>query len=292
MPILVGTVETGDGEAGDVLQRRYATIGDLLFGGIDPFGTRVYLVDIKGWHSSGTTGSVQQRAADDGGWLTPAYLTPRPVELVLRLRGRDFPSIGSSLDRIINSVPVKALADLNVFDHAQQLVAAVRQNGDILVDRKAAAATVSIPLIAPDHRRYSPVLEVASTGLPTSSGGLSLPVRLPVSLGATSTTGRVLILNSGNESTPPIFTVHGPCPPCTITQLGTGRQLQVPDAIPAGHFLTIDVDKHTALLDGTASRVVTGTWFMLPPGESQVAFTGGPYDPGANLQVAWRSASR
>lgn len=298
MPILVGDDTTQPmikniRPPGMLLGVETVTFGDITIGVVQPNGANLHVGSLTGWDNMApVTGGVTQRAADDGAWLTPSYYAARPIGVGANIDTDSWENTTALLELLEAQIPGKVLTEMLVFDGTRSLSAMVRREGTPVVTRGGTRANLSVGLVAPDFRRYSPVAETASTNLPTTAGGLSLPISLPISLGATVSTGRMTVLNEGNEDTSPTFTVIGPCPPCTITHLGTGRQMQVPDAVPAGRVLVIDVDKHTALLDGTASRVVTGTWFDLPPGESVIAFAGGPYDPAAQLQVAWRSAWR
>lgn len=279
---------------GTVSQRRNATLGSLVFGGVDDLGTRVWLSTLKGWDEGvASTGNVEQRAADDGGWPDQAYRAPRLVELGLVLIGPDFRTVSKSINAIEAGLPLNALDTLVVDDHGDQLQARVRKSGDVVVDRKAAKAAVSLSLIAPDPRRYAVDAVTASTGLPVTTGGLALPLVLPLSLAATMSSGVLTAVNAGNAETLPTFTIAGPCPAgATITHRGTRAFLRYSEAIGAGHTLTINTASRTAVLDGTASRTVIGTWFSYAPGANEIAFSAPSYDAGALLTSTHRSAWR
>lgn len=275
-------------------QRRHATLGSLVFGGVDALGTRIWLSTLKGWDEGvASTGNVEQRAADDGGWPDQAYRAPRVVELGLTLVGPDFLTVSKSINAIESGLPLNALGTLVVDDHGLQLQANVRKSGDLVADRKAAKAAVSLSLIAPDPRRYATNTVTASTGLPVTTGGLVLPLVLPLSLAATMSSGVLSVTNDGNADALPVFTITGPCPAgATITHRGTGASLRFTEAIGAGHTLTIDTASRTAVLDGTASRTVIGTWFSYSPGVNEIGFSASSYDAGALLTSTHRSAWR
>jgi hypothetical protein len=168
----------------------------------------------------------------------------------------------------------------------------VRQDGDPLVDRLDGWARFSLSLIASDPRRYGTEEVSATTGLPQTSGGLSLPITLPITIGATVSSGRVSVTNAGNMATRPTLTVTGPSPAFSITHIGSGKRLASFEAVPAGRSLVLDADRRIALLDGTALRVVTGSWFDLDPGVNEIAFAAASYDPDASMTVSFRSAYR
>ena len=267
-------------------------LGRTLLGIVDDWGVRVSVGEIKGWWGAPeTTAEVSQRPADDGGWASAAYRAARHIELTVDFYGLDFDHLTPSIATVVAAIP-KAGGMLQVTKGSDATQATVLQDGSVDLDRAQDRATLTIPLVAPDPRRYSLDESTASTGLPTTSGGLSLPVSAPFSITATVTSGTLTVTNAGNESTRPTFTVTGPCPPFSITQPSTGKRLVSPVGVDAGRVLTIDTDARTALLDGTAPRVMTGTWFDLPPGDSQIAFAATSYDPAAQLSVSFRSAWR
>lgn len=251
-------------------------------------------VQVDGWDEpASVTERTEQRNADHGAWTKQGYYEARTVE------------IKGLLVSPVRSERSRAWAQLKAavpsFDPVLVTVAVVGepvlqgtfvQGGAPILNQDGGASwEFSFSLIAPDPRRYDVAETTALTGLPVTSGGLSLPISLPLSIGAVTTSGLLTLVNSGDMPTRPTFTITGPCPPCTITH-SSGRRLTVPDAVPAGRSLTLDVDSRTALLDGTASRVVTGTWFEFAPGVNEVQFSSATYDAAALLSVSFRSAWR
>src|SRR5207237_3774320 len=140
-------------------------------------------------------------------------------------------------------------------------------------------ARFSISLVAADPRRYDSALTIQTTGLPRTTGGLTLGGTgltlngTGLKVGATVTAGVLSAYNFGNMPTRPVFTIQGPCPAFSLTHRGSGRTLRVADPVAAGRSLVIDTDRRRAVLDGTAARTVTGTWFEYAPGNNDVAFS-------------------
>lgn len=303
MPIIVASPTpedyAGHDQPGRLLDGTlYAELNGKSLGVVDDRGVRIHLASIKGWHEpAGSTGQVAQRAAADGGWASQSFRKSRSIEIVLRLRGSNWAHVGASLGEVLAAIPL-SLADLNVSDGLRFLQASVRQDGDPLLARRGAGAEVSIPLVAPDPLRYATVEQSASTGLPQTIGGVSLPLTLPLSIGATVSSGRIATTNEGNAATPPTFEVAGPVSAgARITLVSSGASLFIPNEVPAGRTLVLDAATQTALLDGTAPRLVTGVWFRLPgvsaanpAGEDEVAFTAPSFEPAARLTARWRSA--
>ena len=277
--------------AGTVLQKRFAQIGDLLLGGVDDHGSRVYLEALEGWDgASGTTLEISQRASDDGAWLGEAYLPARLLNAVVTVNAASFPAGSRSLQRLLSLVPRAAVAEMAVTDHDEQLVADVVQSGEILATRKGALIRLSVPLVAPDPRRYDPEPVTLATGLPSTTGGLRAPFRTPVRVQAVVASGVLTAVNDGTHPTHPVLTVVGPCPPFTITNRTSGASMRFHDSVPAGRSLVLDCRNRTALMDGTTPRYVTGVWPTYDPGANDVAFTADTFDAQALLVSEHRHA--
>lgn len=278
-------------------------LGDIILPGNranatpDEYGVTWGLVDITGWFEQPeSTGQAGQRAADHGAWIDTAYFASRVIEIEGKLHA---PSIGEALRalrRVESVIPLSTPDTLLVTSVDGTLHADVRQHGSLLPDKANLAfgrLSFSLSLIAPDPRRYASEETTASTSLPSTSGGMALPLTLPLTIGATIAAGVLSVTNDGNMSTRPTFTVAGPVAAgATITHRGTGKVLRIPDGVPAGRKLTIDTDRRRALLDGTAARVVTGTWFEYAPGVNEVAFSAPTYNASALLISTHRSAWR
>lgn len=303
MPIIVASPAPEDYAGHDVPGRLldgnlYAELNGKPLGVVDDRGVRIHLAAIKGWYEpAGSTGQVAQRAAADGGWASQNFRKPRSIEILLRLRGSSWAHVGASLDEVLAALPL-SLADLKVSDGLRFLQASVRQDGDPLLARRGVGAEVSIPLVAPDPLRYAVSEQSASTGLPQTIGGMSLPLSLPLSIGATVASGRLAVANAGNAATPPRFEIAGPVPAgARVTLVSSGASLYIPHEVPAGRTLILDAASQTALLDGTAPRLVTGVWFHLPgssvdnpTGADEVAFSAPSFETAARLTAHWRSA--
>ena len=271
-----------------------ATLGDVTFGVVNDDGVRVHLAAVKGWYDgAGSTGAVEPRVNDDGGWPSPSFMAPRGVEFLLRLRGSSWVHLNATIERIVGAIPLRTLEPLTVYDNGTVRVAWVRQEGDPVVVRRGVGADISLSLIAPDPRKYDTAVQSASTGLPQTTGGMSLPLSLPLTIGATVSSGVLVANNAGNVATRPTLKLYGPTPADTrITHRGTGQTLRIPEAVDAGRFLLLDVDNRRALLDGTALRRVTGAWFDYAPGDNEVALSASTYNPDALLVSEHRSAWR
>lgn len=287
------TVLANRGSAGTVLQPdRHATLGGILFGGIDQFGTEVRLTDVTGWDGGvGTTLQSTQRVSGDGAWLSSANLPGRVLELKVDLSNVTWEQVTQSLDAIAAAMPLRDLDTLIVSDGMKRQ-ADVQLSAQVLPKRRPTGATISIPLKAPDPLRYAVSQSYVKLGLPSTSGGRSLPFMLPSSLDATVTSGQALAPNDGNASVAPVARIVGPVSQGVLTNATTGERLRVNADIGDGHFLDLDFGRHTALLDGASTRrgAIEGDWWSLIPGDNTVQFGAAVYQAGASAEIWWRSA--
>lgn len=271
----------------------YVQIGDLrIVPGVQTDGVVWNVEPLNGWDTPAeVTERLEQRNADHGGWLRRGYYQPRDIELRGGLYGHDWAALSQAWSQVVAAVPSFDPVTLTVATPGSPVLqTTVVQGGSPILERTD-GWTFSFSLLAADPRRYSTIETVASTAMTATSGGLSLPLSLPLSLGATKTSGVLTVTNEGDMPTRPTLRVFGPCPPLAITH-SSGRRLVVPDPVGAGQVLTIDTDARSAVVDGTATRVVTGTWFELEPGVNEIQFSSASYDPAARLSVSFRSAWR
>lgn len=284
MPIPVPpSSSSGPGVPGAVLQYRVAVLGALTMGAVDSRGTQIYLNDLEGWEgSTATTGTSEDKSGEHGSWIGDAWHPGRVVEAKLTLVGASFVAVSRSLRDIAAAIPLQTPNQLMVDDHGEVLTAKVRQGGEFKSSQQGHHAVASVVLFAPDPRRYSVAATVASTALPSTTGGLTAPFTAPFPISATSVSGVLQVTNSGNADSPPVFTITGPCTPFQLTHRTSGAVLSYPETVPAGRSVVIDMAARTALLDG-APRFVSGSWFAYSPGVNEVAFTASGYDPASLL---------
>lgn len=266
--------------------------GAPTIGEVAPGGQHIHLGKLDGWWDApASSGQVTQKVNDHGAFLGPAYYGPRVVQAEARIDGFS-PADSMALARsIAKQLQVGALTTLSVEDEEGILTADVRQEGDPILVRSGNRVILSLSMLAPDPRRYGPTQQL-STGLPVSTGGFVLPIILPVSTGGSAVSGAVSVFNDGDLDSNPTFTVMGPLPNgFTITDQD-GHQLTYAEAVPAARVVVIDTGKRTALLDGIATRVVTGTWPVVRPGLNQFRFSSSTYDAAALMTISFRSARR
>lgn len=270
------------------------SFGDIVTdGNPDDFGVAWTCQTFTGWGSPGGTLTVTQRSQDHGGWGGNSFLKPRVLTAAGRLVAPDQATAVAAVDRLCAALSLDATT-LVVSEDGVARQCAVRRDDDVLATWETdVIVTWSVQLIAQDPRRYATDLISVSTGLPSSSGGLTWPATWPISWPATVTSGVLGVDLVGNISTRPRFIITGPCSDPVITLVGTGHVLSWDVDLVTGQYLDIDVDRRTSLLNGQVSRsgsMTSRDWFDLVPGHSDIAFNAAAYDPGASLTVTCRSA--
>lgn len=149
--------------------------------------------------------------------------------------------------------------------------------------------------LATDPRVYANTLETATATLGSSSGGHAFPLGFPHGFG-TATSGAAVCTNDGNIVTHPTITVTAGASGASGISLQnetTGDEWSITLTLNAGETLVVDMDAHTALLNGTTSRTEfvnrpPSVWWGLEPGVNSVRLlaTG----DGTTALVAWRDA--
>lgn len=267
-----------------------ATLGDQVLTGTDDFGCRWTLTSLTGWHGSpASTLAPVQKTRAPGAWLSPRQLTPRslaPSGLVLAPTAE---ALRDALDRLNAAASLDgsllAVTEGSLTRHAT----VYRQDDTLHTPETDLLASWSLGLVAVDPRKYGDQV-VVSTGLPSSSGGLTWPVTWPILWSGAVASGVVSIDNPGNTTAPIVIRIDGPCDSPRIIHDGTGAELVFASSysLGAGSFLLIDMEKRTVLEGGTASRnqwVTSRGWFGLEPGANDIIFSAADYNSSALMTV-------
>lgn len=273
-------------------------LGAIPLGRVDANGVAWSLQSFDGWDSAEVRSEYTEREADHGAWASPVYLGSRPITLAGTVTAPDRVTLEDALERLRTAA---ALGDttLVVYELTGSKQATVRRSGKPLMayvtDR---IATYSVLVTAADPRRYGTTLQTGTTGLPSRTGGLTLPATMPMTLSATTVSGVISAVNTGTFETRPVLTISGPVTAPTVFALypdGTVRQLLYSQDLQTGDVLTIDTDAHTVTLNGSVSRrrfmTVLSGWPSIPAGGSvNYQFKSTATNATATLTATWRSA--
>lgn len=144
-----------------------------------------------------------------------------------------------------------------------------------------------------DPFRYSAALNSVSIGLPEWSGGLVVPVTVPVTIPQTQVDGLAEAVSAGAYPAPLLLRIDGPVVNPSITVVspaGVPLALSLELSIEAGQWIDINTQEQSVLLNGFVSRLrdAYGDWPLLEPGTSEIRWRSDVYDPTAQLTVSWR----
>lgn len=142
---------------------------------------------------------------------------------------------------------------------------------------------------------YSSTTHEIILGLPSESGGLEVPFVVPFIIGATVTSGTTTITNAGTAPAGLTLRIDGPVQEPRVSLRapdGSVKVLRYLDDLASGEYLTIRTRERTAYLQDAVSRRgrITGDWFLLEPGTSEITFGAAVYDASARLTVSWQDA--
>ncbi|MFC4034535.1 hypothetical protein ACFO3J_24105 [Streptomyces polygonati] len=286
-------------DPGTVLSGRRVDLGGVQFGMVDGLGVawRIGADGLQGWDSAEVRSTVTQRQSAHGAWMGPTYLGERVITLGGTITAPTAGLLDGAVEQLLAAVPLDDYATLTVYESTPKQVS-VRQSGKPVIKYETdTIVTWSVLVTAPDPRRYGVDLRTATTGLPSTTGGLVLPAAPPWTISATTVSGFITAANEGSIAALPVFTIAGPVQqPRVNVQYpdGTVATIAYSQTLVAGDVLVLDCAEHTAVLGGASRRrYVSGDWPVIPAGASvQILFGSALYDPAATLTVSWRPAWR
>ena len=128
-----------------------------------------------------------------------------------------------------------------------------------------------------------------SISLALAGGGKVPPDAMPASLGKGSG-GVVTITNGGNAPSYPTFRIQGPVTNPSIRNSSLNLELRFTLDLAAGAYLEIDTKRKTVTDQTGRNRysTLTGDWFTLAPGSTNMQLLADSTDPDATLTVVWR----
>jgi len=168
-----------------------------------------------------------------------------------------------------------------VDDEDQGVMSAqVQVEGQPLVDwYQSLDIDYQLTFYAPDSLRYGAPVPV-STGFPVLAGGLEYDLFTDgttdtgfLEYGASSATGRLVVVNDGNEDAWTQFEVTGPVPAegLEVVRVGTGERLRFEGGVSTGSVLVLDSATGLVVIDGYADRsglLTIRDWSPVAPGGS------------------------
>lgn len=272
-------------------------------------GFRLNGVDQRGvfWHTTfgkvsglfdgvGTSLKTTQKMWDDGAYSNIPVRAGRTVTIAGWLMGRCTPTLVASWADFKTALQVGEQR-LRVTLGSLSLSCTVMQASAPLIKWEGRTVlSYSIELFACDPRLYSDKLLVASTGLPSSVGGMTFPYAFggDVSQWAfteQATSGSVTMGNNGGTDSPVKIEVTGPVVNPMIEH-SSGKRLQLLQTLGAGHYVIFDGASKQVLVDGSdpARNVLYHEWANASVGSNTWRFSSSEYNPQARMIVKFREA--
>ena len=261
-----------------------AVLGVLDLNTVEASGVHWILEDIKGWGSSSGTLTPVQKPRQDGAWGGQSYRKPRSIVLTGSCVAPTAALATDALDRL-NDADSLDDTTLTISESGISRWATVRQDGEVLpVWMGATAFSYSIQLVAVDPRKFGTAVS-GTTGLPLTSGGLTIPYTVPYSINSTVVSGQVSLFNPGNQTGPVSLTINGPITAPIVTHVGSGLALVFASSLSLGasEFLTVDMARREVLAQGQSSRnqwITSRGWSFFEPGWNTWSFAAATYGAG------------
>lgn len=269
----------------------------IPLGSVDANGVAWVLKGLKGWDGPPAVGQVIQRSADHGGWPSAGFYGPRLMTLSVEAKAPTQALRDQAAEQLVQAVPVSDLATF-VYNEPQPKQVYCRQNGsaNITMDKPTLVDVVfSIPLVAPDMRKYATVPFSGTATLPAPViNPLTLPVSLPAGFPGSvpAIDSAVTCLNAGTFETRPVITVSGPITSPQVINAVTGQAITFTGlSLAATDQLVIYTDARQSFLNNSFQAADTSSaWWVLEPGTTQVYLAGGNFAGGATITVSYSSA--
>jgi hypothetical protein len=178
-----------------------------------------------------------------------------------------------------------------------QLEGAVRLAGDVLppIEGNGANLNYQIMLRAADPVWYSQTEQTsATTGAPSSSGGIPFPIPFPIPFGSGIVGGSVSVVNGGNVETWPRIQLLGPASSPAFTNSTTGETITFEGlTITSAQTLVVETKKpRSAKVSGTSVagsiRWSDSRYPRLAVGTNVIQFTASGTTAGTQMTVFWR----
>lgn len=266
------------------------TLGSLTFGGnVDANGVLWFPEQLQGWGSPKGTLTVTQKPRAHGGYRSESFLTPRTITVAGTIQAPTSALLAQAR-HALNAACSLNDTTFSVTEYGETLSATVTRQDEVLYgDETETWTTFSIQLVAEDPLRYGTPI-TATTNMASTSGGLTLPVTLPLTIGATVIAGTVGIFNPGDIASNFKMRIDGPGPGPVITVVNAAGEfiLSSTYTLGSGNWLDIDTSAQSMRENGQASRsgyLETAQWPMFVPGNNSFSLSGHSYSASTLLTV-------
>lgn len=241
---------------------------------------------IDGWDGSPAS-SVQltQKLRAPGAWMSPRNMTQRVISLTGVINAPTVDALQTAIDQLNAACTVEDTV-LTVQRGSAARSCIVCRQGEVMLgsaDETDLVMPWSIQLVASDPRKFTTAVS-GSTNLPSSTGGMVVPMVVPLVITSTVVPGTVALTNQGNASGPLNIRVTGPVAGPQITHVTTGKVLTFDPSLVlgVGEWLDIDMEAETVLANGQSSRngyITSAGWSPFVPGVNLWQVNSSSYNP-------------
>ncbi|MGI5526816.1 phage distal tail protein [Streptomyces syringium] len=284
-------------------------IGGVLLG----HGTSIPIAEIEGLGGPEGRGELTDQPGADGVWAAPDWYGERKIRIDCGIKTPGDPAAAralvSRLQAVADDPAVRtvggAVAPLRIKwpgSPVKVLLGRLRKVDPQWSKAPFGWVPLDVEFVATDPRFYADTEQQVQLRLGwLSSGGFTAPVQAPIRVSSGETGGQRRpgwVTNLGDVPAWPVITVHGPCANPRITQVTTGRSLQLDVVLEEGQWARIDTrpgQRHVARENGGAVLLTPGSdlgAFDLPPGRSEIRWAATDPTGSSRLTVTWRDAYR
>lgn len=273
---------------------------DIWFNGQMPDGTLTAVAEPEGWEGLTYVTPIDTAGGRDGGLLGPGSVAPRQLPVSGLMVAPDAVTLRRNIALLRTKLRPRMSVVWDQYDFGEQVRMGIvcRATGDFKAtpvkghQPGGVAAPFSFTLIAanPPWKLATGTATERCMELPISAvTGRTYNKTYNWNYGAVTNPGGFMnVMNQGNLSAWPVFTITGPVDNPVITNETTGQGFVLTSSVPAGQ--TVTVDARTGVVTPSSYRIA-GRPFPLAPGNNTLRWraTSGTYTPDASLCVTWRS---
>ncbi|MFF2731772.1 hypothetical protein ACFVS9_28175 [Streptomyces sp. NPDC058008] len=284
-------------------------LGGVLMGA----GTPIQVMETTGLGRPGVRDNDTDQPSRDGAFAGPDYYAPRTVQFDAAIRIPGNPAachdLVAALQTAADDPAVRLVGGATMPLRLKRPGRPVKRlHGRLRMEEPEYARVIHgyVPLdlefVATDPTFYADAL--TTTEIPLgwlTGGGFAAPVVAPIYVqsGTVAANRPGWAYNLGTGNAWPIIRITGPVATVTVTHVQSGRQLSFPTlSLTAGQWIEIDTRPGywtvTRENGGNASTLLAPSsridLFSLPPGQSEMRWTGFDNTNAARMRLTWRDA--
>lgn len=277
----------------------YWALNGMVLTGPDEFGVR-WTVDpeqVQGWDGPASRIALIPKSNTAGSWTGDAHADARHVVIGGTCQAPDEAALLSAQERL-EAACAYFEVPLERSQAGSYRWVNVQREGRVIFQRKnPKLANWSVSVVSGDGRKFGETL-TGSTPLPSTTGGITYPVKYPLMYTGVTNSGQINLTNPGNDAGPVIVRIDGPSNPLdppligpVVTHVASGLSLVFSTSLElrTGEFITVDMEAQEVLAQGLEGRNqwVTGRGFsQFQPGANAWSFTAAGFSASARLTVS------